>query len=142
MEQKVHQGRNVKRFREMLGIKQEALAFDLGEDWNQKKISLLEQKDVVEEYLLQKISEVLKIPVEAFQNFDEQQSITIISNTFNDQSNGYNYYPTIHINPVEKWLETLEEIKRLNEEKASLYERILKEKNEMIEKLEKLLQNR
>jgi DNA-binding XRE family transcriptional regulator len=32
MEQKVHQGRNVKRFREMLGIKQEALAFDLGED--------------------------------------------------------------------------------------------------------------
>ena len=30
MEQKIHQGRNVKRFREMLGIKQEALAFDLG----------------------------------------------------------------------------------------------------------------
>jgi hypothetical protein len=54
------------------GIKQEALAFDLGEDWNQKKISLLEQKDVVEEALLQKISEVLKIPVEAFQNFDEE----------------------------------------------------------------------
>ncbi len=142
MEQKVHQGRNVKRFREMLGIKQEALAFDLGEDWNQKKISLLEQKDVVEESLLQKISEVLKIPVEAFQNFDEQQAINIISNTFNDQSNGYNYYPTIHINPLEKWLETLEEIKRLNEEKTSLYERILKEKNEMIDKLEKLLPNK
>lgn len=142
MEQKVHQGRNVKRFREMLGIRQEALAFDLGEDWNQKKISLLEQKDVVEESLLQKISEVLKIPVEAFQNFDEQQAINIISNTFNDQSNGYNYYPTIHINPLEKWLETLEEIKRLNEEKTSLYERILKEKNEMIDKLEKLLPNK
>ena len=44
MEQKIHQGRNVKRFREMLGIKQEALAFDLGEEWNQKKISLLECK--------------------------------------------------------------------------------------------------
>lgn len=36
---KIHQGRNIKRFREMLGIKQEALAFELGEDWNQKKIS-------------------------------------------------------------------------------------------------------
>lgn len=35
----IHQGRNIKRFREMLGIKQEALAFELGEDWNQKKIS-------------------------------------------------------------------------------------------------------
>src|SRR5690606_4211753 len=78
MEQKIHQGRNVKRFREMLGIKQEALAFDLGEDWNQKKISLLEQKDVIEDPLLKQISEVLKVPVEAFQNFDEEQAINII----------------------------------------------------------------
>ncbi len=29
----------------MLGIKQEALAFELGDDWNQKKVSLLEQKE-------------------------------------------------------------------------------------------------
>ncbi|WP_294200300.1 helix-turn-helix transcriptional regulator [Chryseobacterium sp. sg2396] len=142
MEQKVHQGRNVKRFREMLGIKQEALAFDLGEDWNQKKISLLEQKDVIDDYLLQQISEVLKIPAEAFRNFDEEQAVQIISNTFNDQSNGYNYYPTIHINPFEKWLETLEEIKRLNDEKAALYERILREKNQTIEMLEKLIPNK
>jgi len=48
LEQKVHQGRNVKPFREMLGIKQEALAYNLGNDWNQKKISMLEQKDVNE----------------------------------------------------------------------------------------------
>lgn len=123
----------------MLGIKQEALAFDLGEDWNQKKISLLEQKDVIDDYLLQQISEVLKIPAEAFRNFDEEQAVQIISNTFNDQSNGYNYYPTIHINPFEKWLETLEEIKRLNDEKAALYERILREKNQTIEMLEKLI---
>jgi len=34
---KIHEGRNVKRFREMLGIKQDALAFELGEDWNQEK---------------------------------------------------------------------------------------------------------
>lgn len=126
----------------MLGIKQEALAFDLGEDWNQKKISLLEQKDVIDDYLLQQISEVLKIPAEAFRNFDEEQAVQIISNTFNDQSNGYNYYPTIHINPFEKWLETLEEIKRLNDEKAALYERILREKNQTIEMLEKLIPNK
>ena len=30
---KVHKGRKVKRFREMLGIKQDALAPELGEDW-------------------------------------------------------------------------------------------------------------
>ena len=132
MEQKIHQGRNLKRFREMLNIKQEALAYDLGEDWNQKKISMLEQKDVIEDNLLKQISAVLKIPVEAFQNFDEEQAINFISNTFNDQSNGYNYYPTFNINPIEKWLEALEEIKRLNLE-------LLKAKDEQIKVLEKLI---
>jgi len=34
------------------------------------------------------------------------------------------------------------EIKKLNEEKADLYERMLKEKNEMIEKLEKIISNK
>ena len=132
MEQKIHQGRNVKRFREMLGIKQEALALDLGDDWNQKKISLLEQKDVIDENLLKAISQALKIPVEAFQNFDEEQAVNIISNTFNDQSNGYNYYPTFNINPIEKWIEALDEIKRLNEE-------LQKSKDEQIKTLEKLI---
>ncbi|KQB42347.1 helix-turn-helix domain-containing protein [Flavobacterium aquidurense] len=135
MEQKIHQGRNVKRFREMLGIKQEALAFDLGNDWNQKKISMLEQKDVIEDNLLKQISGALRIPVEAFQNFDEEQAINIISNTFNDHSNGYNYYPNFNINPVDKWIEALEEIKRLNLE-------LLKSKEEQIKILEKLVSNK
>jgi len=133
MEQKIHQGRNVKRFREMLGIKQEALAFDLGEDWNQKKISLLEQKDVIEDVLLQKISEVLKIPVEAFQNFDEEQAVNVIANTFGEYAfnNSFNY-GTINFHPIEKIIE-------LHEEKISLYERMLKEKDEMMTRLEKLI---
>ncbi|MPS66516.1 MAG: transcriptional regulator [Chryseobacterium sp.] len=132
MEHKIHQGRNVKRFREMLGIKQEALAFDLGEDWNQKKISLLEQKDVIEEDLLKAISNALKIPVEAFQNFDEEQAVNIIANTFDNGSilNGINHNPTFH--PVEQIL-------KLHEEKIALYERMLKEKDEMMARLEKLI---
>ncbi|WPO84378.1 helix-turn-helix transcriptional regulator [Chryseobacterium sp. JJR-5R] len=130
MEQKIHQGRNVKRFREMLGIKQEALAFDLGEDWNQKKISILEQKEVVDESLLQKISEVLKIPVKAFQNFDEEQAINIISNTFHDGSIAHATAENIQctFNPVDKMVE--------------LYERMLQQQKEMIEKLEKLIQDK
>lgn len=142
MEHKIHQGRNIKRFREMLGIKQEALAFDLGEDWNQNKISILEQKHVVEEALLQKISEVLNIPVEAFQNFDEEQAINIIANTVttvNDQATGQLYQIHSTIDTSEKWLEALAEIRKLNEEKIALYERMLKEKEEMMERLERLI---
>ena len=36
---KKHHGKNIKRLREIMGIKQEALAIDMGDDWNQKKIS-------------------------------------------------------------------------------------------------------
>ena len=134
MEQKIHHGRNVKRFREMLGVKQEALAFDLGNDWNQKKISMLEQKDVIEDDMLRQISNVLKIPVEAFQNFDEEQAVNIISNTFNIEKDAYigNAKPVFNINP-------LDELKKLHEEKIALYERMLKEKDEMMARLEKLI---
>lgn len=52
MKQKMHQVRNVKRFREILDIKQKFLALDSGEDWNLKQISLLEQKDTIEYPLL------------------------------------------------------------------------------------------
>src|SRR6218665_613970 len=131
MEQKIHQGRNVKRFREMLNIKQEALAYDLGEDWSQKKISLLEQKDVIEDNLLKQISTVLKIPVEAFRNFNEEQAINIISNTFHDTQGLVNYNPTFNNNPIDKLLQ-------LHEEKIALYERMLREKEEMMQRLEKL----
>src|SRR6185503_8336226 len=86
--EKIHQGRNVKRFREMLGIKQEAFATELGEDWNQKKVSLLEQKETIEDDLLQQVAKVLKVPVEAIKNLDEKSALNIISNTFtsNDTS--------------------------------------------------------
>ncbi len=48
IDRKIHEGHNVKRFREMPGVKQEALAFELGDDWSQKKISLLEAKENIE----------------------------------------------------------------------------------------------
>lgn len=132
MEQKIHEGRNVKRFREMLGIKQDALAYELGEDWNQKKISLLEQKETIEQPLLEQISNALKIPVEAFQNFDEEQAVNIISNTFTNSDSSIGFVINNH-NPVDK-------IIQLHEEKIALYERMLKEKDEMMDRLEKLIQ--
>lgn len=135
MEQKIHQGRNVKRFREMLGIKQEALAYALGEDWNQKKVSLLEQKDAIEAGLLGQISSVLKIPVEAFQNFDEEQAINIISNTFGDNACVGNPNSTFTFNSIE-------ELKRLHEEKIALFERMLEEKDAMMLRLEELIKGK
>lgn len=135
---KIHEGRNIKRFREMLGIKQDALAADLGDDWNQQKISLLEQKETIDTPLLQQISAALKIPVEAIQNFVEGQAINIISNTFHDfkdnaVASAMNYQCTF--NPMDK-------IVQLYDEKVALYERMQKEKDEMMARLEKLIERK
>ena len=131
METKVHEGRNVKRFREMLGIKQDALAYELGEGWNQQKISLLEQKETIELPLLKQISNAMKVPVEAFQNFDDEQAINIINNTFQDfkdnaMASALNYQCSF--NPIDKMVE--------------LYERMLQQQKEMIERLEKLIKEK
>lgn len=132
---KIHEGRNVKRFREMLGMKQEALAFELGDDWSQKKISLLEQKETVETSLLEQISAVLKIPVEAFQNFDEEQAVNVIANTIDNGAIGYQRNDSCTFNPIDKLVQ-------LHEEKIALYERMLKEKDEMMGRLERLIEKK
>jgi transcriptional regulator with XRE-family HTH domain len=129
---KIHEGRNIKRFREMLGIKQDALAADLGDDWNQQKISLLEQKETIDDSVLQQVAAALKIPAEAIQNFDEEQAVYNISCNFSDNAM-LNNYPTFH---------PIEELKKLHEEKIALYERMLKEKDEMMRRLEKLIEGK
>ena len=127
---KVHEGRNIKRFREMLGIKQDALAADLGDDWNQQKISLLEQKETIDAPLLQRVADIMKLPIDAFKNMSDEQAVNVISNTFNthDQSNGVNAYPTFNFNPVDKLVD--------------LYERMIQLQKETIEKLERLIEKK
>lgn len=114
-------------------MKQEAMALALG--LSQQAVSALEQKEQLDERLLTEVATLLKVPVEAIQRFDEEKAVNIISNTFNDQSNGYNYYPTFQVNPIEKWLEAMEENRKL-------YERLLKAEQEKTALLEKLLKDR
>lgn len=133
MEKTNHQGRNVRRFRELLGHKQEAFASMLGDDWTQIKVSRLEAKEEIESELMEQIAKALKLPVEAIKNFDEENAINIISNnSFEncEQPASVFYNPTI--NPVDKWMEALEENK-------NLYLALLKEKDEKIALLEKLV---
>ncbi|MCF2488112.1 helix-turn-helix transcriptional regulator [Dyadobacter sp. CY347] len=133
---KIHEGRNLKRFREMLSIKQDYLAFELGEDWNQQKVSLLEQKEKIDSDILEQVAAILKIPVEAIRNFDEEKAVNIISNTFQDSSFvNVGNTPTFNISPIE-------EIRKLHDEKMELYERMLREKDEMMGRLERLIGNR
>ncbi|MNS72202.1 Helix-turn-helix domain protein [compost metagenome] len=130
---RIHEGRNIKRFREMLGMKQDALAADLGHDWNQQRVSLLEQRETIELDVLQQIAAVLHLPVEAIQNFDEEQAVNVIANTFTDFKDSAS---AINIQPV---FNPIEAILNMHNEKMALYERMLNEKDEMMERLEKLI---
>src|SRR6187549_461555 len=112
MPNKIHEGRNIKRFREMLGMKQDTLAFELGEDWTQKKISLLEAKETIERDILEQVAKILKVTPEAIKSFNEEAAVNIISNTVNNNDNAtgnslFSYYPTF--NPVDKIVEILEQ---------------------------------
>jgi transcriptional regulator with XRE-family HTH domain len=130
MEKTIHHGRNVKRFREFKRVKQEALAMELGEDWTQRRISLLEQKEEIDDVLLEQIGKILNIPVELFKNFDEEAGINVISNSFtsNDSStiNTVNYFPTF--NAIDKIVE--------------LYEALIKSEKEKVEMLKELLEKK
>ncbi len=132
-EKTIHEGRNVKRIREILGIKQDALAAELG--LSQQAISALEQKEKIDEKILVDVAKVLKVPVDAIKNFNQESAITIISNTFHEESSAYieNYKCTF--NPIDKLMETVEENKKL-------YAALLKEKDEKIALLEKILEKK
>jgi transcriptional regulator with XRE-family HTH domain len=132
MNEKIHHGRNIKRFREMMGIKQEALAHELGEDWSQKKVSLLEQKEEVEDDLLRQVAEILKVPAEAIKSFDSE-SVNNFFNTFQDQSTGAFNNFNCTFNPIDKWVEALEENKKL-------YERLVESEKEKVELLKRMLE--
>jgi len=118
-EKTIHEGHNIKRIREILGIKQDALAVELG--LSQQSISALEQKEALDKDMLEKVAKALKISSEAIKNFNEEATYNNIANNFNDNSYLINY----QFNPVEKVIE--------------LYERIIKDKDEKIALLEKMI---
>lgn len=109
-------------------------AFELGEEWSQKRVSLLEQKEVVEQEILDQVAQILKVPAEAIKNFSEEAAINIIASTLNDNAGSINNNCTINFNPVEKWVEALDENRKL-------YERLLASEQEKVELLKRLLEN-
>lgn len=135
MEKTIHQGRNVKRFREMLGIKQEGLAYQLGDDWNQQRISALEQKEVIDDPLLEQVAALLKVPAEAIKNFDEEQAIFNVQNNYEGSNASASHINTNNnhctINYADRWIEAIDKVEKLFERLVQ----VEKEKNELLQKL-------
>lgn len=138
-ERTVHQGQNIRRIRDLLCIKQDDLAGELG--LSQQAVSQLEQKEKLDPEMLERVAKVLKVSPEAIKNFSEEAAVTFV-NTFNDHSVSHviGNYGTYNFNPVEKWMEALEEIKRLGEQNVTLHERLIKSEQEKVAMLQALLE--
>lgn len=121
---KVHHGRNIKRLREMLGVKQEYIANEL--NMTQQTISKLEQKEKIEDEMLKKVAKVLNVPVDAIKNLNDEATFNIIANSYHDNSSAVNYH--CNFNPIDKVVE--------------LYERLLTAEKDKVSKLEKLLEEK
>src|ERR1700712_2022080 len=63
----LHIGRKISRIRELRGMKQEALALELG--ISQQAVSKIEQSADVEDEALTKIASILGVSIEAIKNF-------------------------------------------------------------------------
>lgn len=134
----VHHGKNLKRFREMLGYKQEAFADKLGGDWTVRKISYYENKEVIEAELIDELAKALNVPADAILNFDEEKAVYNIQHNYDNavsHAQGAVFY-TPTFNPFDKYDQQVEEIKKLYEallqserEKNALLERLLAEKS-------------
>ena len=114
-----HVGHNLQKIRVYFGMKQEALAADLGV--NQQVISKIEKQEEIEEGLLNQIASVLGISAEVIKDFDVEKAIynIIRDNTFEQGATSI----AQQFNPLDKIVE--------------LYERLLQSEREKIELLKK-----
>ncbi|HEY9008499.1 MAG TPA: helix-turn-helix domain-containing protein [Ohtaekwangia sp.] len=126
----IHIGRKVARLRELRGIKQETLAESLG--ISQQAVSKLEQSETIEDTTLARIAKALNVTSELIKNFNEESVINNIQNNYDNAtgSNGSNYSCTF--NPLDEYRNEVQENKKL-------YEALLKEKEEKIALLKKML---
>lgn len=118
-----HVGRNMQRIRVYMGVKQDALAADLG--ISQHEISKIESQDEVEDGLLSRIANVLGVAPEVIRDFDVDRAIYNINNSYKDAtiSDGATAI-TLQVNPIDKIVE--------------LYERLLQSEREKVEILKKI----
>ncbi|HEY9008501.1 MAG TPA: helix-turn-helix domain-containing protein [Ohtaekwangia sp.] len=126
----IHIGRKVARLRELRGIKQETLAESLG--ISQQAVSRLEQSEEIEETTLARIAKALNVTSELIKNFNEESVINNIQNVYDNATGNNNNNYNCTFNPLDEYRNEVKENKKL-------YEALLKEKDEKIALLKKML---
>jgi len=118
MEKIVKIGSNIQFIRNLKGIKQEAMAMELG--ITQPEYSLIENSQEVEDEIIFEIAKILNVTPEIIKEFNENRAFYSIENKVDNstiQENGHGIHQIF--SPIEKVVE--------------LYERLLASEREKIE---------
>ncbi|KQB38791.1 helix-turn-helix domain-containing protein [Flavobacterium aquidurense] len=118
-----HIGRNISRIRELRGMKQDILAEAIGV--SQQMVSNIEGSETVDIEKLAQIAKVLGVPVEAIENFSEENVFNYFASFYDNSSNTGAVY---QFNPIEKVVELYERLVQAEKEKNEYLERMLKDK--------------
>jgi transcriptional regulator with XRE-family HTH domain len=119
----VHHGQNIRRLRELFGIKQEYIAGAMGT--TQQFISKLEQKEVIDDDMLEKVAKVMKLPVASLKNLNDEATYNFIANNFHDQASSSagsigSYNCSCTFNPLDKVVELYERLLDAEKEKVAM----------------------
>jgi len=112
-------GRKIEAVRRFRGITLTGLGEALG--ISKQAVSKIERTEQMDDDRLNEVAKALGVNADVIKNLSEQTAINIVSGTLHDNAGSVFYNPAF--NPIDKVVE--------------LYERMLKEKNELIEKLMK-----
>ncbi|WP_299758683.1 helix-turn-helix transcriptional regulator [uncultured Pontibacter sp.] len=129
----IHLGDHVRRMRTALGVKQAALATELGT--TQQNISRIEQEEEVDDVTLERIAKALGVSAEAIKNFREDGDMFHIEHMHDHASAGKGNFNQCTFNPLDKLIEVMDENKKL-------YERLLQSERDKVELLERIIKEK
>ncbi|MDD4192542.1 MAG: helix-turn-helix transcriptional regulator [Mangrovibacterium sp.] len=115
-----HMGKQVKRFREAIGMKQETLAGELGT--SQQNISYYEKQEDIDNDLFTQLAKGMGVSPEVLQDYNAEAPIFNIQEARENAQTGYIY----NFNPIDKILEQSSKIEEL-------YKALLKSEQDKVE---------
>lgn len=137
-EEPVHLGNNVQRIREIIGIKQYALAEEC--QWSQQQMSKLENSEHIDDGTLEIIAAKLGVTSEFIRSFKEERAIYNIqnNNTFHDNASTQHYRPTISNDPADQIVKLLEKFIQDDQKKTQSIAELSKAVLDLAEEVKKL----
>lgn len=125
MEKTIRIGPNIKFIRNLKGLKQEAVAIELG--ITQAEYSLIENSDSVDDQIIIQVAQIFNVTPEVIKEFNENQAFYSIENKVENNKISENSHGIHQVfSPIEKVVELYERLLTSEREKIE----ILKSQNE------------